>query len=437
MKILKVIHGYPMRYNAGSEVYSQTLCRALADEKHKIEIFTREENSFETDFALHQECDALDSRITLNIINIPSERYRNKYCISEVNQKFANVLDRFKPDIIHIGHLNHLSLSMLSVAEKNNIPMVYTLHDYWLMCPRGQFIQRNSKEKEISPLCDRQIDERCARNCYAGYFSGISEHEEEEIYYWTRWISHRMSKIHEMIDKISLFIAPSHYLRNKFIKEFGLPENKVIYQDYGFDLNRLQGHKSNKNKPFTFGYIGTHIPAKGIQHLLEAFTMLSGQSHLKIWGRARGEHTNPLKKSVDLLPLEIQKRIKWPGEYQNEDIVQDVFNEVDAIVIPSIWYENSPLVIHEAQQIGVPVITADIGGMSEYVHHEVNGLLFKHRNPTSLAQQMQRFVDNPSWSQKLGERRYLYSKTGDIPCIKTQAKNFTTLYQNIIRERGA
>ena len=147
MKILKIIHGYPMRYNAGSEVYSQTLCRALADEGHEIEVFTREENAFKTDFELHQERDALDSRITLNIINISSEKYRNQYCISDVDQEFADVLDRFKPDIIHIGHLNHLSLSMLREAETRNVPMVYTLHDYWLMCPRGQFIQRNSRQE--------------------------------------------------------------------------------------------------------------------------------------------------------------------------------------------------------------------------------------------------------------------------------------------------
>ncbi len=63
-------------------------------------------------------------------------------------------------------------------------------------------------------------------------------------------------------------------------------------------------------------------------------------------------------------------------EYRNQDIVRDVFDHVDAIVVPSVWVENSPLVIHEAQQARVPVITADVGGMAEYVEHEENGLLF-------------------------------------------------------------
>ena len=60
-------------------------------------------------------------------------------------------------------------------------------------------------------------------------------------------------------------------------------------------------------------------------------------------------------------------RVEWMTEYRNQDIVPDVFDRCDAIVVPSIWAENSPLVIHEALQAGVPVITADYGGMAEYV----------------------------------------------------------------------
>ena len=105
-------------------------------------------------------------------------------------------------------------------------------------------------------------------------------------------------------------------------------------------------------------------------------------------------------------------RVEWVPEYRNQEIVRDVFNRVDAIVVPSVWVENSPLVIHEAQQARVPVITADAGGMAEYVHHEVNGLLFAHRSMADLAVQMQRFVDNPDLAKRLAARGYLYSGSG-------------------------
>lgn len=77
MKILKVIHGYPMRYNAGSEVYSQTLCHGLA-ERHEVHVFTREEDAFAPDFNLRKEQDADDKRITLHLVNNPrlKDRYR-------------------------------------------------------------------------------------------------------------------------------------------------------------------------------------------------------------------------------------------------------------------------------------------------------------------------------------------------------------------------
>lgn len=99
-------------------------------------------------------------------------------------------------------------------------------------------------------------------------------------------------------------------------------------------------------------------------------------------------------------------QIEWCGEYDNEEIVESVFNVIDAIVVPSIWLENSPLVIHEALEAGVLVITADAGGMAEYVHHEVNGLLFEHRKPLALAEQMARCKDK-DLVQRLARRGYL------------------------------
>ena len=101
------------------------------------------------------------------------------------------------------------------------------------------------------------------------------------------------------------------------------------------------------------------------------------------------------------------------------------------IVVPSIWVENSPLVIHEAQQAGVPVITADIGGMKEYVHHEINGLLFAFRDSESLAFQMQRLLDKPDLFQKLKSHRYLYSSGEDIPDIESHVQEIETLYTNL------
>jgi len=294
MKILKVIHGYPLRYNAGSEVYSQTLCNALAN-KHEIQVFTREENAFAPDYTMHQETDSINQQIRLNVVNIPLEKHRYQYRIAEVDEQFAMVLIDFKPDIVHIGHLNHLSTSLVdSILPK--IPVVYTLHDYWLMCPRGQFIQRTPKNpNDVWKLCTGQNDLKCATCCYGGYFSGAVEDFSFDSNYWVNWIHKRMNYMKSLISKVDYFIAPAQYLLTKFKDDFAIPDKKLIYLDYGFDLERLRNRTRVPNEPFTFGYIGTHTPAKGIQLLIEAFGKLKGNSRLRIWGRSRGENTNALK----------------------------------------------------------------------------------------------------------------------------------------------
>ena len=430
MKVLKVIHGYPMRYNAGSEVYSQTLCQELAN-RHEVYVFTREENTFLPDFNLRVEKDPADARITTYLINNP--RLRDRYRVEDIDRQFATTIDHLLPDIIHVGHLNHLSTSMLFAAVVRKIPIVYTLHDYWLMCPRGQFIQTIPEDNtDLWAVCSGQEDKKCAEHCYSKYNSGAVAEHSHDTSYWTDWVNRRMQHVREIVELVDHFIAPSNYLFNRYHRDFGIPVSKMSMVDYGFSTKRLQKRKRTKSEPFTFGYIGTHIPAKGIHHLITAFSMLEGDALLRIWGRHTGQDTNALKAIASALPGDTSSKIQWLPEYKNQSIIRDVFNHCDAIVVPSIWVENSPLVIHEAQQARVPVITANIGGMAEYVKHEVNGLLFEHRSIQSMAEQMARLVNNPSLAKELGNHGYLFSESGDIISAEEHAKKIESIYSAIL-----
>ncbi|MFA6011325.1 MAG: glycosyltransferase [Desulfobacteraceae bacterium] len=436
MKILKVIHGYPTRYNAGSEVYSQTLCHGLIEKKHKVEVFTRIEDSFSPDYALFSDRDNEQPEIRIHLVNMP--RAKDGYRHQGVDDQFEKIIMSFDPDIIHIGHLNHLSTSIPMVAEKFNIPVVYTLHDYWLMCPRGQFMQmfpqsRNDLDR-LWDVCDGQVDRKCALRCYLRYFSGLEETYATDLIYWKNWVGRRMDHVRTVCESIDLFIAPSRYLYDRYHKDFGISDNKMVYLDYGFDLKRFSNRKRQPDEPFTFGYIGTHIPSKGIHHLIKAFGMLTGNPQLRIWGRPRGQDTQALMALAARLPSGAGQRVQWVDEYKNQNIVEDVFNHVDAIVVPSIWVENSPLVIHEALQARVPVITANAGGMSEYVHHEKNGLLFDHRTPEMLVYQMQRLFDNPDLGFQLGERGYLNNEDSNIPDIDTHVAVIEKLYEKVLNQ---
>ena len=194
----------------------------------------------------------------------------------------------------------------------------------------------------------------------------------------------------------------------------------------------MHGRYRVEGEPFTFGYIGTHIPAKGIHQLIEAFGRLKGDAKLRIWGRDRGQDSRALREIVASLPADKAINVEWMPEYKNQQIAGDVFSKTDVIVVPSVWVENSPLVIHEAQQSRVPVITADVGGMAEYVHHEVNGLTFKHRDTFDLTKQMQRMLDEPNLATQLGAYGYLFSEDHEIPRIDQHILDLEACYAKVL-----
>ncbi len=430
MKVLEIIHGYPPQYNAGSENYTEAVVNELVRRGQGVAVFCREENQFLAEYNVRITTTGKRSKISKFVINVA--RNKDRFMNSEIDAALERILDTFNPDVAHIEHLNHLSLGIPKVLKKKGIPIVYTLHDFWLMCPRGQFIQFNL-HGEPWRLCNGQENSKCAKICYERYHTGI-QNTSLDVDYWTSWVSNRMKMTREAVDYIDLFIAPSHTVQQSFLRYFPEAASKVRYLDYGFNLEKLKKRKRNQEgDSFVFGYIGTHIPTKGIDYLIRAFGKLKGATTLRIWGRSREEYT-PYLKSLSLEAEQtIQHSIQWMGEFDGNKIVEQVFNNVDAIVVPSIWQENSPLVIHEAQQTRVPIITADTGGMAEYVRNGENGLLFKFRDTDSLASTMQVLVDDPTKAVSLGRRGYLYSQSGDVLSVESHVEYLLGLFSDLIK----
>ena len=426
MHILKIIHGYPPHYNAGSEVYSQSVCNEFS-KKHRVSVFTREENLYARDFSIRRE--SPHSNLDLYIINNPqgNDGYRHE----QMDRAFEDLLLELKPDIAYIGHLNHLSIGLVDVLHRHQVPIVYMLHDFWLMCPRGQFLTRSIGKDCNFMGCNKQEDARCAELCYGVYFSGYHEDMAQDYKQWTSWVRRRMNYIRDMVAKVDLFIAPARFLMNRYVQDFGIPQEKIFYLDYGFPTDYLDKKllSSTPRDIFTFGYIGTHIPAKGVNLLLDAFASLPDPAALRIYGRTNGQSTQALKEMASKLPKHLE--IVFCGEYSNDQLIPLVFNQVDGIVVPSIWAENSPLVIHEAQACHIPVITADYGGMSEYVAHHENGLLFRHRDTASLAEQMLWAMQHPEDFRRLGQRAYLYSADGSVPNIELHCATLIDIFENV------
>jgi glycosyltransferase involved in cell wall biosynthesis len=425
MRILKIIHGYPPAFNAGSEVYSRSICEKLA-QQHEVHVFSRMDNPFLADHVLQtRQMDAVE------VTFINKAREKDGYQHDATDGALADLVARFRPDVAHIGHLNHLSMGIPERLRSLGVPIVFTLHDFWLMCPRGQFLQINFGESAFNQLCEGQENSKCARHCYNRFFGGNAENRAADANYWTNWIGQRMAAARKVVEFTNHFIAPSEQLRRRFIRDFDVPSNKITYLDYGFPLENLPPIEPPvAAEPFVFGYIGTHIPAKGIDLLIDAFSRLPDSSKLKIWGRPIGTTTEALRQ----MAAPMGDRVVFMDEYENRNIADAVFKHINCVVVPSIWVENSPLVIHEAQACRVPVITADVGGMAEFVADSINGLLFKHRNAADLAEKMAFAVNNPLEMQRMGQRGYLFDEKGNPPSLAAHCDDLVTIYQKTITD---
>ena len=199
MHILKIIHGYPPNYNAGSEVYSQSICNELSKE-HRVSVFTREENPYASCFSVREQI--VNENLTIHFVNNPQGKdgYKHK----QIDVRFAELVKQLKPDIAHVGHLNHLSTGLIDQLNKLKITIAYTLHDLWLMYPRGQFLTRSIGKRNNFQLCKKQDDEKCATDCYKVYFSGREENEKADIESWSNWIHQRMDETKAIINKVNL-----------------------------------------------------------------------------------------------------------------------------------------------------------------------------------------------------------------------------------------
>jgi glycosyltransferase involved in cell wall biosynthesis len=213
-----------------------------------------------------------------------------------------------------------------------------------------------------------------------------------------RQIEKRNVHIKELCQMVGMFIAPSQFLKKRFCA-FGIPEEKIIFSPYGLNTEAFKALKKSNSNKLRFAYIGTLLPAKGVDILIKAFNRIGEEGgELKIYG--------PLStyKGYEyylkyIRNLARNKNIKFMGGYDNKD-VSKIFSEVDVLIVPSIWYENSPLVIQEAQLAGVPVIASRIGGITELIQDGENGLLFEPRNPDDLYNRMMIFIHNPDLTDR-------------------------------------
>lgn len=415
LKILMVVHQYLPRHVAGTEVYTHNLAKELSS-RHDVLVLSAESDHDRERFD--------ESRIVVDGIDVHQvvhnyewTSFRDTYDCPPADAIFRKLLREEEPDVVHIQHLQYFSLNFVTIARSLGIPVVYTLHDYILMCPRDGTLRREDGE-----LCREPIPTRC-RDCIAHHAldedrppvlpralkPGIDAMVPDDVARivlsardgdgladdpYAEAVAARLDYARRVLADVDLFVSPSTFLRDRFVESGLIDADRIIVSDNGYDRARLPDAAAPRHPDgsrLRVGYVGTIAEHKGIHILVEAMNAIDdGRVSCHIWGdvtafwhyteRVRGMISNP--------------RTFLMGPFAN-DRIADILARIDVLVVPSLWFENSPLTIHEAAACGVPVLASDEGGLSEYVVPEVTGRLFKMGDVHALKDGILSFLDRP------------------------------------------
>jgi glycosyltransferase involved in cell wall biosynthesis len=367
-----------------------------------------------------------------------------RYDKQPYTKHFRAFLEAIQPDVVHLQHTMFFGYDILREIKNTcpNAAIVYTLHEFMPICHRqGQMLRATDETP-----CMKESPRRC-NECFP-------EIDQQTFYLRKRFVQSHM----EVVDR---FIAPSAFLGQRYV-DWGLPAEKVQVEEYGRTPPAGEAPVQPRTHRDRFGFFGQLTPFKGLQVVLEAITQLHGGSEatqdpllaaleraaapeLPAGGAVRGEEPGPQPHvrvhgaNLDLQPGQFQNRIAellkgagdsvtFIGAYDHDDL-HSYMAEVDWVIIPSIWWENSPLVIQEAFHFGRPVIASDIGGMAEKVTDGVDGLHFRANDPTSLAATMLRAATEPGlWERLRGGIRPVYR-------MEEHAQRLSEMYEQLLHEK--
>jgi glycosyltransferase involved in cell wall biosynthesis len=346
---------------------------------------------------------------------------------------FHEFLLAVQPDLVHFQHAVHMGYDLILQARKTlpHAPIIMTLQEYLPICHNsGQMVRTYDRE-----LCRSASPRRC-HECFP-------QIAPQEFFARKRFLQTYLSLV-------DLFLAPSRFLLERYV-EWGIPREKIRYEDYGRLPVEAVVTPPKERPRNRIGYFGQFNPFKGVDVLLKAMKILAEdqantppqvlpaesyqpssvrRAHLWLHGSNLEMHPEEFQDEFKILVESAKSNVTLTGRYDRNDLPQ-LMAATDWVVVPSIWWENSPLVIQEAFLYGRPVICSDIGALAEKVSHDVNGLHFRRDDPHSLAETIREAVSTPGLWEKLR------AGIPKVHSIKDHVEVLTEIYLAALRGRKA
>jgi glycosyltransferase involved in cell wall biosynthesis len=406
VRVLFVVHNHPSLQPGGTETFSLALFRTL---RAKLGI---------EGLYMAGVVEALRPRKPGTIIQaagtsadellVSLDRF-DRFLLSQHDTfslaSLAPMVARLDPDVIHVHHVLQFGVEGIDMLRRAapRARMVATLHDYFAMCPReGQLLTTEER------LCEGPSAERC-RRCFPDRAAGD--------------IALRDLSVRDAFLAFDTLIAPSRFLRDRFVAAGWDAERFVVIPNGVPEEPGVPHRPAPDGRRDRFAVFGNINRFKGTLVALRASARLSaaGVRHgLAVHGGAAWQSDAfraELATAFEAAPDAVQH-----GPYTAVGQAARMA-EADWVVVPSIWYENAPLVILEAFRHRRPVICGGVGGMAELVSDGVDGLHSVVGDATGLAAVMRRAAEDP----RLWER--LVDGIRPPPSIEAIAQHHLGVYQ--------
>ncbi|MFC1646051.1 glycosyltransferase family 4 protein [Candidatus Omnitrophota bacterium] len=403
MKICRILCGYSPYALGGADMRAEKISRKLEERNNQATIITIKPTRGNV-----TEKDG-DSKIyRFHPFNISTIHHIGKKSIIKQGiwtlldiyslysfKKIRDILKKENPDLVHLHTPVDVTLSAINAVKQLRLPLVYTLHDYFLLCRRFVLLHGFKKlctEKNINPLC----------RTYREFTKKVTRYN------------------------IDVVIAPSQFVLDMHTRCGFFENSKKIVLPHGLEVENVNENKKNithKEKgEFNIFYIGTLRSHKGVDVLIHAFKKINWPN-LKLHIVGDGADRSNLERLA-----KDDKRIIFHGKFSHQN-TQEFYKKADILIVPSIWYDVRPNVIPEAFRAGVPVIGSDIGGIPESIKNKFNGYLFEAGNIEQLYEILDNIIKNPTILQELSKNAYESVKELEMESYITK---LTKIYEEAI-----
>lgn len=298
----------------------------------------------------------------------------------EFTAELAQLIAELQPNVIHLHHYINFGVEALAAirAAAPAAKIVLTLHEYLAICHhQGQMVKRQDLR-----LCEASGPLAC-HGCFP-------EHSPQDFFLREQYIK-RFLRIADA------YVAPSRFLAQRYI-DWGLDPARISVIENGVPhRDEAPSCPSLDDPALVFGFFGQISQLKGVDVLFDAMGQLGAQAdsiQVEIHGDVSAQ-PEPIRKRFAERLAAAPRNLRFAGPYENSRVAA-LMRPVHAVIVPSIWWENSPLVIQEALANRRPVLCSDIGGMAEKVRDGLDGFHFGARNAWSLAALMRRLAEDRS-----------------------------------------